>query len=76
MRANSSISSLIVVVLAAMSGCRPADEPLVVAPPTPEPAPAPSLGPPQAGLDAIDAAPIVDAQRRRRVAAAHALMLG
>ena len=53
MRANSSISSLIVVTLAATSGCRPADEPVAVAPPVPEPAPAPSPGPSQSALDEL-----------------------
>src|SRR5688572_18471383 len=46
MRANSSLSGLVVVVLALMGGCSPAEAPSGVAPlqepPAPEPAPAPS----------------------------------
>lgn len=53
----SSVPGLIVAALAATSGCRRADEPVVAAPPEPVvaplPEPAPSLGPPQATLDEL-----------------------
>jgi hypothetical protein len=51
MRANSSISSLVVVVLALTSGCSPAEDAPLVATPPPAPEPAPT--PPQAPVDEL-----------------------
>jgi hypothetical protein len=51
MRANSSFSSLVVVVLALVGGCSPAEDPSVVVAPPGLPAPDPAPAPTQATVD-------------------------
>jgi len=72
MRANSSVSSLVVVVLALVGGCSPAEGPAVVAVfpeppapdpmPTPDPVPAPSQATPDDLLRQVEQIPTGQSQ--------------